>query len=269
MYTKEKLAFIFKKPEIVIKRLFKKPNTYTKYVPSYYENLPDLQFNFFLLSQFLSIDISYIKKINHELLISDFMNNTYETYHSQKNVEDLKLGLLPIHILCPILYLLCRIYKPKIVVETGVASGFSSMFILKALEDNKQGNLYSIDLPLRLWKKDKPYGKLAKMNLPQDKEVGWVIPTFLRHRWKLIVGNSLDKLKPLLSKLDNIDMFFHDSEHSYETMSAEYNIVWPHIRKGSLLISDDVDRNTAFIDFSKKYNLNKVILSNRLGILSK
>ena len=45
------------------------------------------------------------------------------------------------------LYGICRRINPEIVVETGVSIGTSSSFILQALEDNKKGHLYSIDLP--------------------------------------------------------------------------------------------------------------------------
>jgi hypothetical protein len=43
------------------------------------------------------------------------------------------------------LYALCRLIRPRIVVETGVAAGVSSAFILKALNDNSYGILHSID----------------------------------------------------------------------------------------------------------------------------
>jgi predicted O-methyltransferase YrrM len=46
---------------------------------------------------------------------------------------------------CTLLYAICRILLPRIVVETGVASGFSSASMLQALEDNEVGELYSID----------------------------------------------------------------------------------------------------------------------------
>jgi len=45
------------------------------------------------------------------------------------------------------LYNLIRDTRPSIVVETGVASGVSTAYILQALEDNRKGKLYSIDLP--------------------------------------------------------------------------------------------------------------------------
>jgi len=46
-----------------------------------------------------------------------------------------------------ILYVIVRLLKPEKVVETGVAAGVSSAFILEAMDDNGIGTLYSIDLP--------------------------------------------------------------------------------------------------------------------------
>lgn len=46
-----------------------------------------------------------------------------------------------------VLYALVRILQPRVAIETGVAEGVSSAFFLQALEDNGDGQLYSIDLP--------------------------------------------------------------------------------------------------------------------------
>ena len=46
-----------------------------------------------------------------------------------------------------VLYGIFRRQKPDIAAETGVASGVPSSYILCALEQNKHGQLYSIDLP--------------------------------------------------------------------------------------------------------------------------
>jgi len=69
-----------------------------------------------------------------------------------------------------LLYYLIRVIKPAIVVETGVASGISSLFILQALNDNDYGHLYSIDLP----------NVEPKSSLPSGYDPGWVIPENLR-----------------------------------------------------------------------------------------
>jgi predicted O-methyltransferase YrrM len=49
-----------------------------------------------------------------------------------------------------LIYALVRSLKPSIVVETGVAGGMSSCYILKGLRDNNKGELFSIDLPCEL-----------------------------------------------------------------------------------------------------------------------
>lgn len=152
----------------------------------------------------------------------------------------------------PILYVLCRAVKPLYVVETGVASGVSSTFILQALEDNHKGQLFSIDLP-------DPNVKTR---------TGWLIPEQLRSRWHLIVGRTRDKLVPTLDDLKIIDMFLHDSEHSYENMIWEYRTSWLYLSHGGLLLSDDINSNNAFSDFSNEVGRNPVKL-NLLGGIRK
>src|SRR5579859_763127 len=44
-------------------------------------------------------------------------------------------------------YVVCRILQPAVVLETGVAYGVTSAFLLQALHVNQNGKLLSIDLP--------------------------------------------------------------------------------------------------------------------------
>lgn len=134
-----------------------------------------------------------------------------------------------------ILYIITRIMKPNVVVETGVASGVSSTYILQALEDNKKGELYSIDISAHI-----PRGR---------KRTGWIIPRQLRYRWHLIIGPSSQKLPHLLEDLEEIDIFLHDSLHTYRNMLWEYQTAWPFLRKGGILLSHDIQENNAFSDF--------------------
>lgn len=146
------------------------------------------------------------------------------------------------------LYVITRMLKPRAVVETGVASGMSSAFILKALEDNGgNGRLYSVDLPEKVYYED----SIAVM-LPSGKKIGWAIPHQYEKRWSLILGKSSDVLPSLVKRLGAVDVFLHDSEHSYSNMMREFTSVWPSLRPKGLLISDDVNRNSAFNSFSKK-----------------
>lgn len=150
-----------------------------------------------------------------------------------------------------LLYVICRVLQPKIVLETGVASGFSSATILQALEDNAIGQLHSLDLHYR-----------DGVTIPAGRRLGWVIPEQLKHRWHLVLGESVKLLPRLLKELGPVDVFFHDSRHTYRTMMKEYTMVWPHLDEGGLLLSDDVRFNDAFLDFCEKVDRLPVLTSN-------
>lgn len=189
---------------------------------------------------------------------SDFFNGiASEKYPSKKkpypaeySIDD-KSGLF--------LYLLCKTVKPEIVVETGVAYGLSSMYILQALEENKKGTLHSVDGIFSPW---------------QTKEmIGAAVPSDLKNRWSFNFGSSAEKLKTILSSLGSVDIFLHDSLHTYKNMMFEFETAWPYISKGGFLVSDDIVDNNAFYDFCTKMQLNFIVLKQKansyLGIAKK
>ena len=135
-----------------------------------------------------------------------------------------------------VLYLLVRLIKPRYIVETGALHGHSSAFMLQGLHDNNQGELISIDLPAYSFIKD----SIVEDYLPLGCEPGWGVPDYLRYRHRLIMGDSKKLLKQYLQECGEIDMFFHDSLHTFEHMYFEYNCVWPYLSPGGLLISDDI-----------------------------
>lgn len=159
------------------------------------------------------------------------------------------------------LCVVCLVLRPSVVVETGVGAGLSSTFILQALNDNHKGNLYSIDLPRATYMTEKGEEIDDSTWIPEkSRKSGWLIPESLRDRWELLLGKSKDRLLPLLKKLKHVDLFFHDSEHTYENMFWEYQITWQYVTTNGMLASHDVDMNKAFIDFSKTVNQEPVII---------
>lgn len=158
-----------------------------------------------------------------------------------------------------LLFQLMRTLKPRVVVETGVANGASSTFILWAMEANGVGALYSID-----WSES---GELSFV--PQGKEIGWMVPDELRKRWHLEIGRSEEKLDPLLKQIGTIDIFLHDSDHSYETMMYEYKAAWPYLARNGLLLSDDAKMNIAFAEFTEDTESPAMVYKGRLGICQK
>ena len=157
------------------------------------------------------------------------------------------------------LYYLCRILKPKNVIETGVAYGISTSFILQALEDNKFGKLYSIDSIFRPWQ--------------TEEMIGSIIPKKLKSKWELIIGKSTEKLESISNEVNDLDIFIHDSSHTYENMMFEFNMIIKKIKKNGIIISDDIIDNDAFYDFTRVNNVKKYIVkvegNQGLGIIIK
>jgi predicted O-methyltransferase YrrM len=135
-------------------------------------------------------------------------------------------------------YLACRLIQPEIVLETGVAYGASSAFILRAMQENDRGTLYSVDLP--------------PLRRGYERFWGIAVPDALRDRWRLHRGSSARILPRLLEEIRTLDIFVHDSLHTHKNMRREFDTVWPHLRTGGLLLADDVERNLAFDELRQK-----------------
>lgn len=135
------------------------------------------------------------------------------------------------------IWCLTRHLRPKKVVETGVAHGITSRFILEALLRNGRGHLYSIDLP--------PLDR----SLHQD--IGAAIGRGHSDRWTYIKGSSRRRLPGLLCNLGQIDLFIHDSLHSERNVRFELDLSWPALRPKGALIVDDVDLNAGFRSFTQ------------------
>jgi predicted O-methyltransferase YrrM len=156
------------------------------------------------------------------------------------------------------LYYVCRFLKPKVVVETGVDYGASSSLILQALEDNGVGVLYSIDLPQVMYKLTPSQENYTDLSLPKGANTGFAIPSSIRVRWRLIVGDAKVELPKLLDTIGQIDFFFHDSMHTYDHMMFEYETAYPFLKSGAIIGSDDVNYNSAFDDFCNIYKLDLI-----------
>jgi hypothetical protein len=83
----------------------------------------------------------------------------------------------------------------------------------------------------------------------------------------LILGKSSEKLAPLLKKVAEIDIFLHDSEHSYQNMLREFQTAWAYIKTGGLLLSHNIDTKNAFSDFCQDRGVNWYSLSNMGGMV--
>jgi hypothetical protein len=132
-----------------------------------------------------------------------------------------------------------RHLRPSHVVETGVAHGVTSRFILEALDSNRSGHLWSIDLP--------PLDPVLRAR------VGIAVDHRCPERWSYISGSSRRRLPALLASLDHIDLFIHDSLHSERNVRFELDRAWPLIPHGGVIIVDDIDANDGFHSFTRDF----------------
>lgn len=153
-------------------------------------------------------------------------------------------------------YALVRSLRPDVVVETGVANGVSSAYLLLALHRNQNGILHSVEIG------DTGF-------LPRGFAPGWIVPDFLKDRWALHLGDAKDLLPALLQQLKQLDIFIHDSLHTYEHMRCEMELAHPYLRPGGLLLADDATWNSAFHDFARAVKAPEAQIVRGVGILQK
>jgi len=148
-----------------------------------------------------------------------------------------------------LIYAVVRSSRPSVVLETGVANGHSSFFILRAMRANGHGSLHSVD---------------------RSPQVGSLLTRPDRDRWNLHILESKSLKKSFLRILDTIppiDLFLHDSDHTYAWQSFELNAVMRKLAPGGILASDDCDGCNAFLDFCQKSGSRPVVLVENRKIL--
>jgi predicted O-methyltransferase YrrM len=141
------------------------------------------------------------------------------------------------------LYAIIRTVRPETVLETGVANGHSSFYILNALERNSRpGTLHSVDI---------------------SSNVGVLIDSAEKSRWDLrILSRSSPKKEFLdvLSTLPSIDIMIHDSDHSYRWMELELDAAFPRMSESALFVCDDINLSFAWLDFCRRHTLDQTLL---------
>ena len=138
------------------------------------------------------------------------------------------------------IWCLVRRLRPASVIETGVAHGVTSRFILEALDKNGEGRLWSIDRP--------------PIEPEWREQIGVAVDPRLRDRWSYIGGSSRRRLPALLSELGEIDLFVHDSLHSERNVRFELDRAWAVLRPGGASVVDDIDVNRGFWSFTQSFS---------------
>ena len=125
-------------------------------------------------------------------------------------------------------YAIVRATKPKIVVETGTEKGLGSLVLAEALIKNESGRLITIDME-------------PSSGLLIGPEYGGVI--------ERMIDNSLQAI----SKIDRIDLFIHDSDHSAEHESREFKLLQSRLSSKGIVLSDNSHVTTELAKWSLEH----------------
>jgi hypothetical protein len=124
-------------------------------------------------------------------------------------------------------YALVRARQPHQVVETGTHLGLGSCVIAAALLRNGHGRLTTIDI---------------------DPEAGYLIT----EPWAGVIerrtGSSIDEL----AGIPDVDLFLHDSLHTYDYETSELAAVEPNLRPDAIILSDNAHDSAALSDWAER-----------------
>jgi len=145
------------------------------------------------------------------------------------------------------LYLLAHLVKPKLVVELGTDKGLSIRYMM---EGYSRAEFYTIDVNLNAG------------SLLEDKIVN------------IIFGDSVKCADQIPN---DIDILFDDTDHEYDTLKNEFKTYLPKMKKGGIMIFDDISDKLCFgarkwwkeLDYPTKINLPKIHLGHGMSVVIK
>jgi predicted O-methyltransferase YrrM len=218
--------------------------------------------NLGLLAQFFEVPRELLDGYYRDLVNADaFLTSLNQVISGLPSFHGKQFGhVAELHAYRSLLYLFTRTIRPNIFVETGVLNGFSSAFILLAMEHNANGKLVSIDLP----SVDPEILDQGTGELPTGKRTGWAIPDSLRRRHDLRLGPAQELLPRAFAEMGAIDVFLHDSDHSYTHMMFEMSLAWGYLRAGGWVLVDNIEQNESFHDFVRATGSRKLIVNSYL-----
>jgi len=149
-----------------------------------------------------------------------------------------------------LLYLLVRATRPDRVVETGVGPGYSTAWILAALDANRSGALVSLG----------PGPTAGRTAGVQNVSVGQFVPPSFRSRWTLALGSSEDRLRQILADGQRVDLFFYDNGPDALRARFELRAAWDALAPNGILLAHHTEANAAWSEFCRRQGLAPQLL---------
>lgn len=125
-------------------------------------------------------------------------------------------------------YALTRILQPEVVIETGTDKGLGSCVFAAALLRNGRGRLTTIDV---------------------NPRSGYLISGEYADVVDRVIGDSVQVLRSFATP---VDLFLHDSLHTFEHETAELEAVQPRLSERSILLSDNAHGSDALLAVAER-----------------
>jgi len=196
------------------------------------------------ISRLTQVPVAELNRFRRELLDGDLPDMLLDRGAGVAFTHELPQGAL--------LYLTVRAAHPRRVVETGVRPGYSTAWILGALDANREGELTSLG----------PGPTAGRASGVRDVSVGQFVPPSLRTRWTLALGNSEDRLREILSRSNGVDLFFYDNGPVASRARFELRAAWEALSPKGILLAHHVEANSAWADFCRNQGVEPQILDS-------
>jgi predicted O-methyltransferase YrrM len=179
------------------------------------------------------IPASHVRGLLHELSESPLPDQLIGRGAGLPFAQEMPQGAL--------LYLIVRGQRPDHVIETGVRPGYSTAWLLAALEANGHGELTSIG----------PGPTAGRSAGVHDVSVGQFVPPALRARWTLVLGNTMETVTRTVGGRSDVDLFLYDNGPDLQRARFELRSAWAALSPRGILLAHHVDANTAWAEFAR------------------
>ena len=125
-------------------------------------------------------------------------------------------------------YALTRALQPEHIVETGTDKGLGSCVFAAALLRNGHGRVTTVDV---------------------NPDSGYLITGRYANVVDRVMGDSIDVLR---SGSTPVDLFLHDSLHTFEHESGELAAVAPRLSHGAMVLSDNAHETDALLRWAEE-----------------
>ncbi|HYA71035.1 MAG TPA: class I SAM-dependent methyltransferase [Thermoplasmata archaeon] len=194
------------------------------------------------ISQLTGAPASELSRFRRELKEGDLPDTLLSRGAGVAFTRELPQGAL--------LYLIVRAAAPRRVVETGVRPGYSTAWILSALNANGEGELTSLG----------PGPTNGRSPGVRDVTVGQFVPPTLRTRWTLALGNSEERLREILAGSSRVDLFLYDNGPVAARARFELRAAWEALSPRGILLAHHIEANTAWNDFCRNQGVASQLL---------